>query len=83
MVRMRFRAPSVLFGPGEQFSCRPLALGQMGEVRPAVGQVGGGRARLALQDGERDSPVSDDDAEARVRRVGDKMRMSFMVAPLS
>ncbi len=60
----------VIFTPGEQFLGRPLAVGKIGKVGPAVGQVGGRLPRFALQHGERNSLVSDDDAETRVRQVG-------------
>ena len=49
----------VLFAPGEQLLGRPLAVGKIGKVGSAVGQVGGGLPRFVLQYGERDSVVLD------------------------
>ena len=59
------------FAPSEDLLCLPRAAVQIGKVGAAVGQMGGRPPRLALQQGERDSLISDPDAETRARPVGD------------
>ena len=59
----------MLVAPGEQFLCRTLAVGKIGKVGSAVGQMGGGVSCSSSQHGEGNSLVSDNDTKLRGRRV--------------